>query len=86
MPAYSKPDTGHTNKKLMKNYRIKKVEDGFLVLYYPQKKILGLFWWDMFSWDHHYQGGFGSYARAKEALCRAVRGPSVEYFDVDCGG
>lgn len=68
----------------LRNYRIKKIDDGFMVLYYPQKKILGLFWWDMFGWDQYYCG-FGSYARAKEALCLALRGPAVEYFDVDCG-
>lgn len=61
------------------------MDDGFMVLYYPQKKVLGLFWLNMFSWDHYYQGGFGSYKSAKEALCRAVRRPAVEYFDVDCG-
>lgn len=75
------------------------MDDGFMVLYYPQKKVLGLFWsdmfwldrnyrwWDMF-WCNEYNCRFGTYAQAKEALCRAVRGrgPSVEYFDVDCGG
>jgi len=67
----------------MKNYRIQKVSYGDCVRYHPQKKILGLFWWNMFDWYEYYEG-FKSYEKAKKELCDALKKPKVEYFDVDC--
>lgn len=68
----------------MKNYRIKKVtKSGNFPWYYPQRKILGLFWVDMFSSDPTYVG-FLSYEDANESLCSAIAKPKVEYLDVKC--
>ena len=69
----------------MKNYRIKKVEmeNGGYVRYYPQVKFLGLFWCNMFDWSNYYEG-FHSYEEANKELCGALRGPMVEYLDVNC--
>lgn len=67
----------------MKNYRIRKFVDGDFVRYYPQKKILGIFWWDMFSWNEYYNG-FNSYDKAKKELCESLKKPVIEYLDVDC--
>lgn len=67
----------------MKNYRIKKFVDGDFVRYYPQVKVLGLFWWNMFDWSDYYYG-FRSYDKAKKELCDALKKPKVEYFDVTC--
>ena len=68
----------------MKNYRIAKVTDGEFVRYYPQRKILGLIWINMFAWMNDYYEGFSSYEKAKDELCNALRGLIVEYLDVDC--
>jgi hypothetical protein len=69
----------------MKNYRIKKViEPGWLPFYYPQRKVLGLFWVDMFSYNPIYVG-FLSYEDANKALRDAIA-PKVEYLDVNCEG
>lgn len=67
----------------MKNYRIQKLIVGDFVQYYPQKKILGLFWVNMFAWNEYYSG-FDSYEQAKKALCNAITKPVVEYLEVDC--
>lgn len=67
----------------MKNYRIQKLIDGDFVRYYPQTKILGFFWVDMFAWAEYYDG-FKSYEQAKKALCNTIKKPIVEYLEVDC--
>jgi hypothetical protein len=68
----------------MKNYRIAKVTDGEFVRFYPQRKILGLIWIDMFITLSDYCGWFHSYEEAKKNLCHTIRKPVVEYLDVDC--
>jgi hypothetical protein len=65
----------------MKNYRIKKVTESNWIGYFPQRKILGLFWIDMFRSNPYYVG-FDSYGDAHEALYCAIRKPEVEYIDV----
>jgi hypothetical protein len=67
----------------MKNYRIAKLTNGEFVRFYPQRKILGLIWINLFAWNEYYDG-FSSYEKAKENLCNALRGPMVEYLDVNC--
>jgi hypothetical protein len=63
----------------MKNYRIKKEyrikEYGmYFITYTPQKKIL--FWWrNVF----HFNPGFDTLEQAREALCKHLRKPVVEY-------
>jgi hypothetical protein len=62
-------------------YRIKKITQGSLFAYYPQKKYFGLFWVDELV-------GFGSYEEANEAYCDYLRDcmkeTVVEYFEVKC--
>ena len=72
-------------KTEMKNYRIKKVTEasGVSSWYYPQRKILGLFWVDMFSSNPTYVG-FHSYEMANEALCSNITKHKVEYLNVKC--
>jgi hypothetical protein len=65
----------------MKNYRIKKVTESNCIMYFPQRKILGLFWIDMFRYNPYYDG-FDSYENAHEALYNAICKPEVEYIDV----
>ena len=66
----------------MKNYRVKKVEeDEYLTKYYPQIKILGLFWMNMFE----HPGYYWSFEEAQKAICDYLRGPVIEYLSVDCG-
>lgn len=67
----------------MKNYRIKRVDDGYSVRFYPQVKFLGFIWVNMLDWSNYYDG-FSTYDKAKEELCNAIRKPRVDYYDVDC--
>ena len=68
-------------KTEMKNYRIKKVTEasGVSSWYYPQRKILGLFWVGVFSSNR-----FHSYEMANEALCSNITKHKVEYLNVKC--
>lgn len=68
----------------MKNYRIKKVTDGYGTRYYPQHKFLGLFWVNTFGWEHYWDGSYDTFEQAKKHLCDFLRKPVVEYSKVDC--
>lgn len=70
----------------MKNYRIVKIKDGDYVRFYPQRKVLGLIWINMFAWYNDYYDGFRSYEGAKKELCDTMRKPVIEYLDVNCEG
>ena len=69
---------------MTKNYRIKKVTDGHSTSYYPQQKLFGLFWCNLFAGDYS-SGSYPSFEEAQTALCNFLRKPVVEYLNVDCG-
>ena len=69
----------------MKNYRIKKVTDGHSTRYYPQHKRYGLFWVNMFGFEHYWDGDYPTFEEAQWHLCNYLREPVVEYLSVDCG-
>ena len=73
------------NPQQMKNYRIKKETYGTKTKYYPQRKILGLFWMNMFGYSDYWDGGYYSFDNAQQELCHYLRKPVVEYLKVDCG-
>lgn len=64
----------------MKNYRIKKVTDGYEnTHYYPQTRIL--WWWvnlNLKGFDYFYDLEI-----AKKSLCSHIKGTIVEYIDFD---
>lgn len=68
----------------MKNFRIRKVTDQHSTKYYPQEKLFGLFWVNMFGYDG-YGGWYPSFEDAQDAICEYLRKPMVEYLEVDCG-
>ena len=70
---------------MTKNYRIKKVTDGDGTRYYPQHKLLGLFWVNMFGLDPYWDGSYLTLKEAQRNLCNHLRKPVVEYYSVDCG-
>lgn len=67
----------------MENYRIIKItNEEDRIKYFPQEKIL--FWWhNPFRWEPYNDGGFDTLEDAKEALCRYIKEPLVEYIDFD---
>ena len=65
----------------MKNFRIKKVTDQHSSRYYPQEKLFGLFWVNMFGYD----GWYPSFEEAQARILYFLRKPAVEYLEVDCG-
>ena len=67
----------------LSNYRIKKVEDGYSIRYYPQRRFLGI-WWNIFGMDPYDNGGFKSFSKAQKALCEHLVPTKVEYFSVNC--
>lgn len=67
----------------MKNYRIRKETWGEQIRYYPQVKMLGLFWTDVFK-NEYYDGGFTTFEKAKKELCAYLKRPVIEYLDVEC--
>ena len=69
----------------MKNYRIKKITDGDGTRYYPQHKLLGLFWVNMFGYPDYWDGSYKTFIEAQRNLCNHLRKPVVEYYSVDCG-
>ena len=70
----------------MKNYRIAKVIDGDYLRFFPQRKVLGLIWINVFACYNDYYDGFLSYDEANKALCDTIRKPVIEYLDVNCEG
>jgi len=68
---------------IMKNYRIKKITDGYSTRYYPQEKRFGLFWYNLFENDYN-DGSYWTFEEAQEHLCNYLREPVVEYLDFDC--
>ena len=76
----------------MKNYRIKKVTDGYSTSYYPQGKKFGFLWWyNIFEteWVDGFEtewvdGSYYTFEEAQEHLCNYLRKPVVEYIDFDC--
>ena len=67
-----------------KNYRIKKETYGTKTKYYPQRKILGLFWVNMFR-DLDGDVYYDTFEQAQKHLCNYLRKPVVEYLEVNCG-
>ena len=65
---------------MTKNYRIKKVTERDGAKYYPQEKLFGLFWVDMFGCD----GWYSSFEEAQRRIFFVLRKPVVEYLEVDC--
>lgn len=70
---------------MMTNYRIKKVTDEDGTRYYPQYKLLGLFWKNMFGWEDYWDGSYKTFEEAQRNLCNYLKEPVVEYLSVDCG-
>jgi hypothetical protein len=70
---------------MTKNYRIKKVTDEYSTKYYPQIKILGLFWVNMFGHPDYGSCYYWTFEEAQKAICDYLRKPVVEYLSVDCG-
>jgi hypothetical protein len=70
---------------MMKNYRIKKVTNEISTKYYPQIKILGLFWVNMFGHPDYGGGSYRTFEEAQKAVCDYLREPVIEYLNVDCG-
>jgi len=68
----------------MKNHRIKKVTDGCSIRYYPQHKLFGLFWRDLFACDYG-DGSYETFEEAQKHLCNYLRKPVIEYLDFECG-
>ena len=68
----------------MKNYRIKKVTDGYSTSYYPQGKKFGFLWWYNIFETEWVDGSYYTFEEAKEILCYYLRKPVVEYIDFDC--
>ncbi len=68
----------------MKNYRIKKVTDGHSTSYYPQQKLFGLFWYNLFESEYS-SGSYPTFEEAQKQLCNFLRKPVVEYLDFECG-
>ena len=68
---------------MVKNYRIKKVTDGYETRYYPQHKRFGLFWYNLFE-DEYMDGSYSTFEKAQKHLCNYLRKPVVEYLDFDC--
>ena len=71
----------------LKNFRIKKVTTPGGSEYYPQEKLLGLFWIDIDMFTRGpYDGGHAHLEYAQEALCKYLwdRNPVVEYLEVEC--
>ena len=66
----------------MKNYRIKKVTDGYSTSYYPQGKKFGFLWWYNIFETEWVDGSYYTLEEAKEILCNYLRKP--EYIDFDC--
>jgi hypothetical protein len=71
---------------MTKNYRIKKVTDGYSTSYYPQQKLFGLFWYNLFEGEYS-SGSYHTFEEAQKHLCNFLREPVIEYlsFDCDCG-
>jgi hypothetical protein len=69
----------------MENYRIKKVTDEIGTKYYPQIKILGLFWVNMFGTQNYGGAYYRTFKEAQKEVCDYLREPVVEYLEVDCG-
>jgi hypothetical protein len=69
----------------MENYRIKKVTDENSTKYYPQIKILGLFWVNMFGHPDYGGAYYWSFEEAQKAVRAYLKKPVVEYLSVDCG-
>lgn len=67
----------------MKNYRIRKETWNNKSKYFPQRKIFGLFWVNIFSSD--YYDGHHSFEDAKNDLCAHITPVKVEHFEVNCG-
>jgi hypothetical protein len=70
----------------MNKYRIKKLTTygfyGEVTYYYPQEKRL--FWWfNIFSCEPYFEGGFLSLEKAQEKLCDYCKKDVVEYIDFD---
>lgn len=67
----------------IKNYRIKREVLNGKTKYYIQRRVLWLFWWDMFH-DPHYGTtlSFQSYEKAKEKLLETLGKPLVEYLPI----
>jgi hypothetical protein len=66
------------------NYRIRKEDDGLMIIYFPQRRFLGI-WWDVLGSSQRPNKGFASYERANEEICRHVNGKKIEYLDVNWG-
>lgn len=63
----------------MRNYRIKKITTpGGFQRYYPQVKILWIFWVNMFG-----DAGYASYQEANRRLFREIAPDKVEYLEPD---
>ena len=69
---------------MTKNYRIKKVTDQHSTKYYPQEKLFGLFWVNMFGFEHYWDGSYNTFEEAQDAVCKHLRKPVVEYLDFNC--
>ena len=70
---------------MTKNYRIKKVTDEYSTKYYPQIKILGLFWVNMFGHPDYGGAYFRSFEEEQKAVCVYLRDHVVEYYSFDFG-
>lgn len=70
---------------MMKNFRIKKVKDRDTTKYYPQYKRFGLFWVNMFGFEHYWDGDYPTFEEAQWHLCNHLKKPVTEYYSVDCG-
>ena len=68
---------------MTKKYRIKKITDGYSTRYYPQEKLFGLFWYNLFV-DEYRDGDYSTFEEAQKHLCNYLRKPVVEYLDFDC--
>ena len=71
---------------MVKNYRIKKVTDGYETRYYPQARVFGFLWWyNIFAFGVYADGHYSTFEKAQEHLCKYLSKPVVEYLDFDCG-
>lgn len=70
----------------MKNYRIKKITYSDGPVYFPQRKILGFLWVNIYECQPYSDGCFTSLEIATEKLCAYIKNlnPKTEYIDVVC--
>jgi hypothetical protein len=83
-PSFPKPRTIREDflPEPMKKYRIKKETYGDTTKYYPQERWF--FWWfNIFSCDVYFDGGYSTLEEAQKRLCGYVKGTMVEYLDFD---